>query len=75
MRSDPRAASRRWGASAAVGTAEARNLRPGLRVLLTSGYADAATLDGARDDALPLLGKPYRREVLAAAVRRILDAA
>ena len=53
----------------------ARQLRPGLPVLLTSGYEHGA-LPGAASGQLPfeLLSKPYRREELAAAVRRQLDA-
>jgi DNA-binding LytR/AlgR family response regulator len=39
---------------------EARVLRPGLRIVLTTGYSeDAARLDGAR-----VLAKPYRIETL-----------
>jgi CheY-like chemotaxis protein len=50
-----------------------RRLRPGLRVLYTSGYAARATSeipDGAHE---ALLGKPYRRRDLAAKVRDVLD--
>jgi DNA-binding NtrC family response regulator len=48
--------------------------RPGLRCLLTSGFADLA----AREERLRALGcrllsKPYRREELARAVRDALD--
>jgi PAS domain S-box-containing protein len=52
---------------------EARKRRPGLPALLTSGYEHAG---GEQEDALPpdvhLLRKPYRREQLAAAVRKAL---
>jgi PAS domain S-box-containing protein len=53
---------------------EARRLRPGLPVLLTSGYEHAA-LQGEAHNASEfiLLQKPYRREDLSAAVRRVLD--
>ncbi len=52
----------------------ARRLRPGLPVLLTSGYEHAA-LDGEGNKAeeFPLLQKPYTRENLVAAVRAVLD--
>jgi PAS domain S-box-containing protein len=49
----------------------ARRLRPGLGILLTSGYeSDAAGPDAGEFDLLP---KPYRREELSGAVRAILD--
>jgi CheY-like chemotaxis protein len=51
---------------------EARRLRPGLRVLLTSGYTGSA-LDGQGvPDDLPLLSKPYQREELATKLRIVL---
>jgi PAS domain S-box-containing protein len=52
---------------------EARSLRPDLAVLLTSGYEGAA--DGANpSDAgeFEIVRKPYRREQLAAAIRKSL---
>ena len=49
---------------------EARRLRPGLRVLLTSGYTADATPDGVAD--LPLLTKPYDRDKLARSLRAVL---
>lgn len=49
-------------------------LRPGLRVLLTSGFSSArAPEDRAAEALLPRLDKPYRRDQLAAAVRAALD--
>jgi PAS domain S-box-containing protein len=52
----------------------ARELRPGLPTLLTSGYEHPALSPDAPEAAqLPLLRKPYRREELAAAVRQVLD--
>ena len=52
----------------------ARALRPGLGVLLTSGYDPvSARLASAGD--FELLPKPYRREQLAEAIRRKLPAA
>lgn len=49
----------------------ARELHPGLAVLLTSGYEDSA--NGIESEAFELLRKPYRLEDLAAALRRNLD--
>jgi CheY-like chemotaxis protein len=53
--------------------AEARRLRPGLKVLLTSGYV--ANLDEGQmigHGELPVLNKPYRREELARSLRLVL---
>ena len=54
---------------------QARQLRPGLRVVFTSGHAaDAfASIDPGCDGEL--LPKPYRIDQLARIVRRTLDAA
>lgn len=52
----------------------ARRRDPQLPILLTTGFEDDAVLRDARDDAFDLLRKPYRREQLASAVRRLLDA-
>ena len=49
---------------------EARRLRPGLRVVLTSGYTNEALASGHGVPAdVPLLTKPYRREELARLLR------
>jgi two-component system NtrC family sensor kinase len=48
--------------------AEARRLRPGLRVLLTSGYSASVNARQLPPD-VPLLAKPYRRDDLAAKLR------
>jgi DNA-binding response OmpR family regulator len=53
----------------------ARALRPGLRVLLASGYSDDLV---ARERPTPgggadVLAKPYRRTDLAGRVRAVLD--
>jgi signal transduction histidine kinase len=54
----------------------ARRLRPGIKVLLTSGYADAALVTQLGfDEALPLLHKPYHVEDLVRRFRGIADAA
>jgi CheY-like chemotaxis protein len=49
-------------------------LRPGLKVLLTSGYAVPSEDDGAHED-FPLIPKPYRQRDLAAKIRDVLDGA
>ena len=46
-------------------------LRPGLRVLLTSGYVGDKALVG--DCEFPLLDKPYERAHLASRLRQLLD--
>jgi CheY-like chemotaxis protein len=46
----------------------ARVLRPGLKVLLTSGYSDDVVEELGVDPGLRLLRKPYRRQALAEAV-------
>ncbi|HET7610418.1 MAG TPA: PAS domain S-box protein [Rhodanobacteraceae bacterium] len=54
---------------------EARRTHPGLAILLASGYAGpgAGRSDPGLDRTLELLPKPYRREQLLEAIRRILD--
>jgi signal transduction histidine kinase len=51
----------------------ARALRPGLPVLLTSGYERPAGERVQPTADFPLLRKPYRREELAEALRQVLD--
>jgi PAS domain S-box-containing protein len=52
----------------------ARRLRPGLRVLFTSGYTQNGIIHHGRLDAgVLLLNKPYRRRDLAEKVRLALD--
>jgi PAS domain S-box-containing protein len=54
----------------------AKTLRPGLKVLLTSGFARASIQDGAANAYLKnLLSKPYRKTELAQRLRAMLDAA
>jgi PAS domain S-box-containing protein len=54
---------------------EALKLRPGLAVLLTSGYTENALSDHADDGPrIGMLSKPYRRQDLAERVRNALDA-
>jgi CheY-like chemotaxis protein len=52
---------------------EARRLRPSIKVLLTSGYADTVLrqADGLPGD-LQVLGKPYRRAELASKLRLVV---
>ena len=52
---------------------EARRLRPSIKVLLTSGYTGVALAHehGLPED-LPVLGKPYRRDELAARLRVVI---
>ena len=51
----------------------ARDSRPGLRILFTSGYtAIGAAQDQERRD-VPLLSKPYRKSELAHFIRSALD--
>ncbi|WP_375464090.1 MASE4 domain-containing protein [uncultured Methylobacterium sp.] len=51
---------------------EARRIRPGLRVLLASGYTASALGDQGVPADLPLLSKPYRREDLADKLRVVM---
>jgi len=47
---------------------QATLLRPGIRVLLCSGYGSRA-----RSEKFPVLAKPYRRHELATAIRSVLE--
>ena len=61
------------GMSGAELARAAQEQRPGLKVLLTSGYAKHAALrDGNSADGFPLLAKPYRVDELAAKICAIL---
>jgi signal transduction histidine kinase/CheY-like chemotaxis protein len=52
---------------------EARRIRPGLKVLLTSGYTAAVlTEDHGLSERLEVLRKPYRREELANKLRLVI---
>ncbi len=50
----------------------ARELRPRIEVLFTTGYADSAVLSGGISPT-EILHKPYRNEELALRVRHVLD--
>lgn len=53
---------------------QAHLLRPGLKVLYTSGYTENAIVHHGRlDPGVQLLGKPYRRADLARAIARALE--
>jgi PAS domain S-box-containing protein len=52
---------------------EARALRPGLKILLTSGYSRRKlAAENVLDEGLPVIGKPYRQAELAAQVRTLI---
>nr|WP_281419627.1 histidine kinase famiy protein [Falsiroseomonas tokyonensis] len=55
---------------------EARRRRPGLRVLLSTGFVDPreeAASAGTRPHGFPMMQKPYRRAEVARRIRRALD--
>ena len=53
---------------------EARRLRPGIKVLFTSGYpSEAAVKRGLMDKGADLLSKPYSKTELIESVRKALD--
>ena len=53
----------------------AQVLRPGLKVVLTSGFAMASVQAGRQSKHFrAFLGKPYRKAELAQKLREILDA-
>ena len=53
---------------------QARSTRPGLKILLTSGYAGTPDAVADLDDAFELLDKPYGRHELARRIRTMLGA-
>ena len=55
--------------------AAARRLRPGLRILLSSGYTEGSGLRSRLETGTLLLTKPYRRQALADMVRAALTSA
>ncbi|HVV42980.1 MAG TPA: response regulator [Nitrobacter sp.] len=62
------------GIDGRVLTEHARDLRPALKILVTTAYAGAALIhDGRLDPGVELLNKPFSFTALAARVRKILD--
>jgi PAS domain S-box-containing protein len=62
------------GQTGAQAASEARKLRPGLKVLFTTGYARNAIVHHGRLDAgVQLITKPFTYADLAAKVREVLD--
>jgi PAS domain S-box-containing protein len=53
--------------------AEARRIRPELKILLTSGYTGGPGKSQIIDVDLPVLDKPYGRDELAQKLRAVLD--
>jgi YesN/AraC family two-component response regulator len=52
----------------------ARNLKPGLKVLLASGYSeDVFAHHGQPEEGTHLLRKPFRRQELAVVLREVLE--
>jgi FixJ family two-component response regulator len=49
-----------------------RSMKPGLKVLLTSGYSDVPLAVSEAIREIKVLGKPYRREQLACALHEAL---
>ena len=52
---------------------EAAALRPGLKILFTSGYTELAEQRRERSHKGPLISKPYRKQELGRAIRSVLD--
>jgi two-component system, cell cycle sensor histidine kinase and response regulator CckA len=56
--------------------AEIGSLRPGIKVIFTSGYTDdAIARQGILDPAVAFIQKPYRPKALGRRIREVLDAA
>jgi CheY-like chemotaxis protein len=53
--------------------AEAQKLRPGLKVLLTTGYSEESLSPQGAIGELPLITKPYKQAALAMRLRALLD--
>ncbi len=61
------------GMSGAELASKARERRPDLKVLYTSGYTENAILHRAMlDEGVEMIGKPYRKDELARKVRQVL---
>ncbi len=54
----------------------ARQKQPELKILFTSGYSENTLMSRGRlDDGVELLSKPFRRQDLAAKIRKVLESA
>jgi signal transduction histidine kinase/ActR/RegA family two-component response regulator len=54
--------------------AEGKKIRPGLKVLFTSGYTQNSIVHHGRlDEGVSLLSKPYKKDALARSIRELLD--
>jgi signal transduction histidine kinase len=54
---------------------EARKIRPGIKVLLTSGYTgEALSRHTEADEVFPLVAKPFRQQELAVRLREVIEA-
>jgi CheY-like chemotaxis protein len=63
------------GMSGRILADEARKLRPGLKVLFTTGYSrNAIVHQGRLEPGVSLISKPFTVDQLALKVRAILDA-
>jgi len=61
------------GINGVVLAREARRKRPGIRVLLTTGYSEASIDNGAGQLEFDIINKPYRRAELSRKIRILLD--
>ena len=53
---------------------QARSLRPGLKVLFMTGYAENALFGGGRlDPDMQMITKPFPVELLAARIREMIE--
>ena len=54
--------------------AEARELRPSVKILLTSGYPGSQLADRGEDVShFPIIAKPYRQDELAGRIRQVIE--
>ena len=51
-----------------------RQIRPGIKVMYTSGYSDTGSERLESDAGILILEKPYKLSALAQMIRRALDA-
>jgi DNA-binding NtrC family response regulator len=50
------------------------SLRPAMKVILMTGYADEAMPDAIRDASIPMLRKPFNFANLAGSIREVITA-